>query len=926
MKRAFPIRVTLFILIILIGAISLSTRVGVKAAFDASPLPKLHLFALQSNTLTQTSPTICPSSGCAAGQRINFQAIFNASPVFTTGPNTQVCVYAPATVGTGTKPWADPSSFVIGSTGTSGGAYTAGETASVCTNNLPLNYAILGGAYASLQATVTGDTINFAFRIYRTTTASADISSPLTVKIFQASADGTTWTATALPTKTIKVAAASSPAYVANDAAACGTKNPCYVNSGDDLTHGVGTGLKDAVDALAAPANILILGSYAIKSNAVNINQGDIVQGVNNATLTSADTTCANAMLLISAGATIENLNITDGPCANTARDLIAINSTKNVTIESNNLTNGKNAISIADNTGFVLVRFNQIQGNLGYAILRSAGTGTGTLLAVANNIIGNQGAAQAECNSKGQVDHNYWGKGQTVTASVSNCTASEGKRLGAPIMTNPAIPGVDAQRVTVTGTKTAVNSVVIPGASLGLSVQHSAQHSAPDTDFDLYVVNHGYGNNDVIPFLGAGTDYLVACGNFLDIFMAENNSGTPAELDLAFKYNLNATCITTVESANYCGQTIDATRYPLWWFDPQNDISNGWATTGNTGLTTSCSTADKEINIAVTGSGRPDFAGDLNFTPFVVGLPDLVKILRFNVSASIGQALIQWETAYENNLSGYYVARSLQPNGIYGRTSGLIPAKGNSTIGGNYYFQDTYLDYGTTYYYKLEFVDQNGNSIGYYGPVAGITATATPTITPTFTVTVTPTITPTLTRTITPTVTLTRTPTTAPTWTQTWTPYVYYTYTPYRYPTWTNTPFVFRSSTPIRTATPLFSVTPFGGLSATPTGTNFQYSPPGTTTIIASFTSSPGGYPQPETSQTIMTTGTTKTTIDPRSTKGTPGKNGTAAQTLGPTSTHPNSTGTNTSFWFSLISGGLLGVLVIGFAGWFIFQQKLAK
>jgi hypothetical protein len=913
MKKAFLIRVIVLILIFTIGAISLLARVGVKAAYDASPLPKLHLFAPQANTLSQTSPTNCPSAGCAAGQRMNFQAAYTVSAVFTTGPNTQVCVYAPATGGAGTSPWADPSSFIIDSKGSSGATYTSGETESVCTNNLQLNYAVLGGAYASLQGAVTGDTLNFAFRIHHATTTSADISSPLTVKIFQTNSNGSSWTATALPTKTINVAAGGSSGYVANDATVCGTNTPCFINSGDDLLNGIGTGLKDAVDALPVPARIQILGSYSVKSNTVNINQGDIILGVNNATLTSADTTCANAMLLISAGATVQNLNITDGPCTNPARDLISINSTSKVTIESNDLTNGKNAISMADNSGSAEVRYNLIQGNLGYALLRTAGTGTGTLQAVANNIIGNLGIAQAECNNKGQVDHNYWGNNQTVTGSVSNCISSESKRLGAPILANPIVPGVDAQRVIVTSVKTGLNSAVNSGTALGLSVNH---FPATDPDIDLYVVNHGSGSNDSIPFLGSGTDYLVACGNFLDIFMAENNPGTPSQLDLAFKYNLTPTCITAIESANYCGQTLDATRYPLWWFDPMNNITNGWATTGKTGLAAACDMSNKEINVAVTGTGRPNFVNDLNFTPFVVGIPNLVKILRFNVTASIGQALIQWETAYENNVSGFYVVRSLQPNGIFSRTSSLVPAKGNSTIGGNYSYQDTFLDYGTTYYYKLEFVDPGGNAIGYYGPLAGITATATPTITPTFTVTVT--------RTITPTPTITITPTPSRTWTPyvyyTYTPYIYYTYTPYRIPTWTNTPF--RSSTPFRTATSFFSATPLSGLSETPIGTLSQLTPGGT---LITYTPGSGGYPQPQTSETTPINGTAQTTINPKLTNGVPETSGTPTKTVSPTASHP-STNTNTSIWISLISGGLLGLLVIGFTGWFIFQQRLHK
>ena len=109
---------------------------------------------------------------------------------------------------------------------------------------------------------------------------------------------------------------------MAADIATCGIL-PCYLNSGDDLANGIGTGLKDAVDARTTASTINILGSYAIKGNSVTINTAHTIQGVTNATLTYGGTQCSNAMLLITAGATIQDLNINDGICVSPSRDLI---------------------------------------------------------------------------------------------------------------------------------------------------------------------------------------------------------------------------------------------------------------------------------------------------------------------------------------------------------------------------------------------------------------------------------------------------------------------------------------------------------------------------------------------------------------------------------------------------------------------------
>src|SRR5690606_24252012 len=88
-------------------------------------------------------------------------------------------------------------------------------------------------------------------------------------------------------------------AFVAADSGACSLKTPCFINSGDDLTGGLGTGLKDALDALpsgssSVPVTINILGTYPIKSNEVLLNRPYFVlQGSGTSTLTSSGTICS---------------------------------------------------------------------------------------------------------------------------------------------------------------------------------------------------------------------------------------------------------------------------------------------------------------------------------------------------------------------------------------------------------------------------------------------------------------------------------------------------------------------------------------------------------------------------------------------------------------------------------------------------------
>jgi hypothetical protein len=676
---------------------------------------------LQDLTTSLLSPTSCPPGGCAAGQRLNARAEFPVDPQYITGTNTQVCVY---TSQEGGNNWADTTVFSISNPS----VYMIGELNSICSTNVPSGSVYLGGANATFTSS-SNQQFDFAFRIdnHSTTTGSLKIS------IYQQNSAGTAWIQTEVPTDlTVNVTPANSFSYVASSEASCGIYNPCYLNSGDDLAGGLGTGLKDAIDASPVDGTITILGIYNIKSNSVTLNNPQTLRGINDATLTYSGAVCSNAMLSVTSGATIRDLNINDGVCYALSRDLIAVNSSTNVSILNNDLVTGKDAITIQDNAGNVDVRFNHIVDNSGYGILRASGSGIGIVKAVANNIYDNDGAYQARCNNKGDVNHNFWGLGGSPTTAISTCTNTAGKRLGAAILNNTLSPGVMAETFSVPaiGSKqmSSVGFISIEG-TVGVK---------------LVVINHGKDKKQNIPFFTSGSGKLSPCNDFFDVFISDENTVNPSVLNLYLPYDLVSGCEAIIEaSPNYFCSSSSSADFPFWWYDPQYAVTSGWDTTGQapsgpgasglSGQTTTCDTANHEVIVSIDtiSNQRPNLLSDLHFTPFGVGYQNPnILITSFTAIPGIGKVDLSWETSKEQDLVGYYVTRSLDPFGTYNRDSDLIPAKGDIDIGGIYNYTNAGLNNGTTYWYQLEFVSISSPWPNFYGPISAATFSVIPTAT----------------------------------------------------------------------------------------------------------------------------------------------------------------------------------------------------
>ncbi|HWQ03722.1 MAG TPA: hypothetical protein VN452_00025 [Longilinea sp.] len=772
------------------------------------------------SALILSNPVVCPSSGCAAGQRLNIQSSFDLGSFEPgTTPNVQFCVYTPVA-------WSASQFRVDPRGGVTNSVYTPSIT--YCTETAPANYTLLGGAYASLASSTFGDSLGFAFRIGDTAIASGSVL----MRVMEQSSGN--WTRTQQSFLAVPVVPTAATVFVANDSATCSINSPCYINSGDDLSSGLGTALKDAIDARAGnpQGSIVLLGNYAIKSQTVLVDEPVTISGLNDASLTYYGQVCSQPMLRITAGATLRSLNINDGSCATPGRDLVAVDSATNVTIESNDLVSGANAITATDNAGNLLLRFNQIRNNTGYAVQLAAGSSTGRLEALANNFYGNRSGAQVECNQKGRVDHNFWG-GDNVAAS--NCTFTNGKRLGAAVQLRPTAPGVQAGEF-----------LVASALSSAFDGQISYQHAADGTDFSLYILNHGYTSPDSIPFT-SGSSALTACSNYWDVFLPDGTAPN-STLGLYFKYNLNSGCTATIESTAYCGQT-DQALLPLYWYDPAANLTNGWSTTGkslggNAGQDTVCLPDSDEIRVSIDSTGRPNLADDLRFLPFVVGVPlqnSAIMLTNFTNQSSDSQILLNWTTSSEYNVQSFYVQRDLVGGSGFQRISNAIASQGTPQTGASYSYLDTGLANGTTYRYRLEIITINQQSI-FSGELLATAGVPTPTPTPTSTTTATGTITTTTTITLTPTITRTITPTRTPTRTRTPIQSV---------PTWTRTPrpSTFRTNTPVptRTAnsltrTAIARTSAAGGTQSTPPGTAY----PGPETNPTQSANPTSQYPYP--------------------------------------------------------------------------------
>lgn len=102
-----------------------------------------------------------------------------------------------------------------------------------------------------------------------------------------------------------------------------------------------------------------------------------------------------------------------------------------------------------------------------------------------------------------------------------------------------------------------------------------------------------------------------------------------------------------------------------------------------------------------------------------------LVDLLSFTATGLDDAVRLDWETASEIDTAGFHLWRSRTKGGDYIKiTEMLIPAEGGATSGASYSHSDTDVSPPQVWYYKLEAIGNDGDSV-FYGPVSGVVGDA---------------------------------------------------------------------------------------------------------------------------------------------------------------------------------------------------------
>jgi len=127
-----------------------------------------------------------------------------------------------------------------------------------------------------------------------------------------------------------------------------------------------------------------------------------------------------------------------------------------------------------------------------------------------------------------------------------------------------------------------------------------------------------------------------------------------------------------------------------LWNFNEGNPGNNNQFLTTVPDRTYTANDGTLSASMTLT-TAVSNFVVNSGITP----LP--VNFTSFTATAQDGQALLQWQTAQEQNSRDYSIERSA--DGVNYKSIGSVPAAGNSTLPSNYSFVDALPLNGTNYY-----------------------------------------------------------------------------------------------------------------------------------------------------------------------------------------------------------------------------------
>lgn len=199
-------------------------------------------------------------------------------------------------------------------------------------------------------------------------------------------------------------------------------------------------------------------------------------------------------------------------------------------------------------------------------------------------------------------------------------------------------------------------------------------------------------------------TNTSVGGVTFLDGFTTAKLTDTTANSNLFFA-SLQVFQITAVGGLTFTGasgELIGLRRYggsgtEMWGIYPSG---GGWSV--------SYVDVKDSNNIAynyINPSNSVDSTNNRNWFS-----PTMVKLTSFNALGYKDRVEVSWQTGCEIDNVGFNLYRSFGTNDQYQKlNSKIIPGLGDTTLGNTYSFIDTDINFGGSYFYKLEDIDRFG-------------------------------------------------------------------------------------------------------------------------------------------------------------------------------------------------------------------------
>lgn len=314
-------------------------------------------------------------------------------------------------------------------------------------------------------------------------------------------------------------------------------------------------------------------------------------------------------------------------------------------------------------------------------------------------------------------VGQSIWGSSSSDVfagdTDIKRYDGSTWSTMTIPSMTSPSIRGIWGQ------SSSDVYAVgVLYDSNIGLILHYDGNAWSW---FNTGIENDKY---DLYDIWGTGPDDLFAVGGSSKILHYDGASWEPMNAGLSYydwiydvwgtsSTNVYAITFTYGDILHYDGQNWSVVE-PDFTLPQSNFVSRGYSATADT----SSESTPIELQ-AMWGSSANSiyFAGNSGVI-LHYEVSDLISLAQFKATPMSRSIRIAWSTESEIDNTGFNLYRSESEDGEYVQINDvLISAEGTPTQGAAYEFVDEGLQNRKTYYYKLEDIDQNGQST-MHGPV----------------------------------------------------------------------------------------------------------------------------------------------------------------------------------------------------------------